>query len=90
MLSGLVQPEVDEGGTPGLMLLTFPGTGYTLDFNPLDNADISNIFYYAKLLIQWLLCVYYVKRCLADSRWAISVCNQSHGTMNAAGIRQTS
>ena len=86
--SSFVIPEVAEGGSPSPMILTFPGTGYQIDFNPLDNADIANLFYYAKMLIQWLLCIYYANRCLADSRWAISVCNQTHGSMNPAGVKQ--
>jgi hypothetical protein len=95
-ISGIVLPDAApsgtdlEGGNPGGMTLSFGSAG-SIDFNPLHShgyGSMTDIFKYAQLIIKWLLCVYYIKRCLVDSRWAISVCNQTHGTMNPAGIQQ--
>jgi hypothetical protein len=77
-IAGIIVPTIDEGGTiSSSMVLVFPGTGYQIDFNPLSNSGVVGIFYYAKMLIQWLLVVYYLKRCLVDSRWAIQQCTES-------------
>jgi hypothetical protein len=101
MVSGIVlpdaPPEGPEGGNGvGDMTLDF-GIGGVMDFNPLHHLQneggtggVPMIFYYAQMLIKWLITIYYVKRCLADSRWAISVCNQSHGSMNPAAIKRPS
>ena len=91
LIGSIVIPEVGEGGECDPMILDFSGSGFSfghIDFNPLHNDGIAAIFYYAKELIKWFLCIYYVGKLLKDSRWAISVCNQSHGTMNPASVKQ--
>ena len=90
-VAAFVIPEIAEGGECSGMVLTFPGTGYQIDFNPTHDhgyGSATDIFYYAKMLLKWLICIYYAKRCLVDSRWAISVCNQTSGSMNPAAIQQ--
>jgi hypothetical protein len=91
--AGLVIPTVGEGGEVDGMVLRFPGTGYEIDFNPTHDhgyGSATDIFFYAKMLIQWLICLYYAKRCMVDARWAISVCNQARGSQNPAAVRQRS
>ena len=97
-VAGMVVPTIDEGGTPSPMILDFgnfgiPGKNLVIDFNPLTftyggQQPIQGLFYQAKMLIQWLITVYYLKRCLVDSRWALSVINQAHGSVNKAQIKQ--
>jgi hypothetical protein len=85
-LADMVLPTVAEGGECSGMVLIFPGTGYQIDFNPTHDhgyGSAFNIFYYAKMLIQWLICMYYVKRCLEDQQWAINLLGQQHGSINS-------
>jgi hypothetical protein len=82
-ITAVVVPTIDEGGTLGPMTIDF-GHGMIMNLNPLQGPTgasngVADIFAGAKMLIQWLIAVYYLKRCLVDTRWAISVCNQSHG-----------
>lgn len=95
-VSGVTMPDEPvegglEGGGMGNMEIDFGHLLPKLDCDPTHGvwgAGIKSIMDSAQMLIKWLLAIWYINKCLVDARWAWSVCNQSHGTQNAAGINK--
>ncbi len=75
--SSLTAPLIPISSAPD-MTFNIEGFG-VIDFNPLNNAEIANIFSISRTFWTWLLCLLFLTRCSNDLWKAISIMNQAHG-----------
>jgi hypothetical protein len=88
-ISSFTPDDIEENWTAPDMTYTFPG-GTVMDFNPMNNAGIAEIFSAAKVLFEWLMAFFYLHRCAKDSVITIALINTSHGatTSNPVQIKK--
>jgi len=87
----------DSAFDPGDMTYTFPGfngspanlshkadlgnSGYTIDFNPMNDDRFAQLFGFSRTLWTWGLALTYLMRCAKDAVKAIEMCENARGVV---------
>jgi len=83
-IASMTPADIEENfGDPDMTYEFNYGGGHTtiMDFNPLHNDQILNIFTIAKNLFSWVIAFFYLLRCAQDSVKAIELVEMGRGTV---------